>query len=98
MRRGHHVVMPLWDAPVLDVRPLLAGERAGLIEVLTELTTDEWAAATCCPGWAVKDIALHILGEELGWLSRGRDGDPTGLLDEQLDHRAFVQVLDEKNQ
>lgn len=28
----------------------------------------------------VKEVALHLLDDDLGWLSRGRDGDMTGLL------------------
>jgi uncharacterized protein (TIGR03083 family) len=90
--------MPLADAPVLDVRPLFPGERADLLDLLTGLTPDEWSAPTSCPGWTVKDIALHLLDDELGWLSRGRDGDASGLLDDSIDYRAFVQLLDEKNQ
>ena len=85
--------MPLADAPVLDVRPLLAGERVDLLDLLSGLSADEWSAGTACPGWTVKDIAVHVLGEELGWLSRGRDGDTSGLLDDQIEFRAFVQLL-----
>jgi hypothetical protein len=29
---------------------------------------------TACPGWSVKDVALHLLGVEVGNLSRRRDG------------------------
>ena len=90
--------MAIADAPVLDVRPLLPDERAHLIELLSGLSPEQWSTATSCPGWTVKDIALHVLGEELGWLSRGRDGDTSGLLDERVDFREFVHLLDEKNQ
>ena len=31
------------------------------------------SAETICPGWSVKDIAGHLLGDDLGLLSRGRD-------------------------
>jgi uncharacterized protein (TIGR03083 family) len=82
----------------MDIRPLLPAERRDLLELLTELDRDEWSAATACPAWTVKDIAAHVLGEELGWLSRGRDGDTSGLIDETLDQRGFVRSLDEKNQ
>ena len=42
----------------------------------------EWQTTTACPGWTVKDIALHLLDDELAWLSRGRDGDLSGLIDD----------------
>jgi len=90
--------MPLDGAQVLDVRPLLPAERGELIDLLGRLSPDEWSAATACPRWTVKHIAVHVLGEELGWLSRGRDGDTSGLLDDQIELRAFVELLDAKNQ
>jgi len=34
----------------------------------------------------------------MGWLSRGRDGDLTGLIAMQLPYREFVKALDKKNQ
>jgi uncharacterized protein (TIGR03083 family) len=89
--------MAIADAPMLDVRPLLPGERRDLLDLLTDLTSEEWSADTACPGWTVKDIALHVLGEELGWLSRGRDGDTSGLLDDSIEYRELVQLLDAKN-
>ena len=58
--------------PVLAVR-LFPEERRLLLELLRALKDDEWNAPTVCPGWSVKDIALHLLGDDLGRLSRGRD-------------------------
>ena len=52
---------------------LFPEERAALIDLLAALTDDEWARPTSCAGWSVKDIALHILGGDLGNLSRRRD-------------------------
>jgi hypothetical protein len=45
----------------------------------------------------VKDLALHVLDGDLGWLSRDRDGDASGLLDPS-DHGAFVAALEAKHQ
>ncbi len=45
-----------------------------LLELLTELRTEDWARPTACPGWTVHDVALHLLGDEVGYLSRKRDG------------------------
>ena len=44
-----------------------------LIEVLSELSIDDWNKPTVCARWSVKDIATHLLGGQLGILSRKRD-------------------------
>jgi uncharacterized protein (TIGR03083 family) len=58
--------------PVL-VGDLLAPERTALVGLLRSLEPDRWAIPTSCPGWSVKDLAFHLLGDDLGVLSRGRD-------------------------
>src|SRR5215211_6218908 len=58
----------------VDVLDLFAGERAALVDLLGLLSNDEWAAPTSCAGWSVKDVALHLLGDDAGRLSGGRDG------------------------
>jgi uncharacterized protein (TIGR03083 family) len=52
---------------------LFPEERRLLLELLGALTDEDWGAPTICPGWTVKDVALHLLGDDLGRLSRGRD-------------------------
>jgi uncharacterized protein (TIGR03083 family) len=59
--------------PVLTA-DLFAEDRAALIEVLGDLSDDEWARPTDCPGWSVRDVAAHLLGVDLANLSRRRDG------------------------
>ncbi len=66
--------------------------------MLAGLNQEEWDMPTICPGWSVKDICLHVLGEDLGWLSRGRDQDMSGLIPKTSDYRAFVEALNAKNQ
>jgi uncharacterized protein (TIGR03083 family) len=90
--------MGLWDMPLTDVRPLLREERAELLALLDELDSSAWARPTVCPGWTVKDVALHILDDDLGWLSRGRDGDRSGLLAGFTDHESFIAALNSKSQ
>ena len=51
-----------------------------LLQLLRQLPEQAWNNDTPCPGWTVKDIALHLLGDEIGQLSRGRDKDTSGLL------------------
>jgi uncharacterized protein (TIGR03083 family) len=65
---------------VLDLTPMLAPERATLLELLRGLTDEQWALPTECPEWDVKGVALHILGDDLSLLSRQRDVAPQGLI------------------
>src|ERR1700730_17363984 len=63
--------MELFD-PVLvcDLFPL---ERRALLQLLRELDEQAWHTPTVCAGWSVKDIAQHLLADDLGILSRKRD-------------------------
>jgi uncharacterized protein (TIGR03083 family) len=63
-----------WLGPPIDVRPLFAGQQAAFIALLRGLRPGQWAQPTVCPGWDVKDIAAHVLGDHVGRLSRHRDG------------------------
>jgi uncharacterized protein (TIGR03083 family) len=56
---------------VVDLFPEILDE---LLELLAGLTAEEWGKPTACPGWSAKDVALHLLGVEVGNLSRRRDG------------------------
>jgi uncharacterized protein (TIGR03083 family) len=87
----------LWDMNPLDVRPTLVEERRDLLALLEALNPEQWCAPTEVPGWTVKDLALHILDDDLGWLSRGRDSDPSGRLTIE-DPSEFVDALAAKNQ
>ena len=58
--------------PVLTLE-LFPEERAALLDLLSSLTASQWDAPTVCAGWSVKDIAAHLLADDLGRLSRGRD-------------------------
>lgn len=50
-----------------------------LLHLLRSLSEQEWGSATPCAGWTVKDLALHLLGDEIGQVSRGRDKDFSSL-------------------
>jgi uncharacterized protein (TIGR03083 family) len=65
---------PLEPLAPLDARPLFPGERAALLELLSDLPPEQWTLPTVCPGWSVKDVAAHLLADDLGRLSGGRDG------------------------
>ena len=59
-------------APILtsDLFPELRGH---LLSLLDDLAPDDWLAPTTAGQWNVKDVALHLLGGDLGNLSRRRD-------------------------
>lgn len=56
---------------VADLLPEVLNE---LLKLLASLSAEDWQKPTVCPGWSVKDVALHLLGVEVGNLSRRRDG------------------------
>jgi len=88
----------LWTWPPLDVRPELRTEREELLELVASLSQEEWLMPTPATRWCVRDVALHLLDDDLGWLSRGRDADMASLIPMGGDYRRFVQALDDKNQ
>ena len=61
-----------------------------LLKLLANLSVEDWDKPTTCSDWSVKDIALHLLGGDIGILSRKRDshlfsGDPIQSWDELVD-------------
>jgi uncharacterized protein (TIGR03083 family) len=58
----------------VDAGPLLPELRAGLVELLRALDPPDWSLPTACPGWTVADVVTHLVGVELGNVSRRRDG------------------------
>ena len=86
--------------PVL-VLHLFPEERSALLDLLSHLTDDEWDRPTVCPGWSVKDVALHLLGDDVGRLSRGRDAFsgaafvPKGHADFEAHLLAFINRMNE---
>lgn len=56
---------------VADLFPLVLDS---LLELLSSLSADDWNKPTACARWSVKDISSHLLGGEIGILSRKRDG------------------------
>jgi uncharacterized protein (TIGR03083 family) len=56
-----------------EIVGLIEGERNALLDLLNGLAAGHWESRTSCPGWSVKDIAAHILGDDMGILARERD-------------------------
>jgi uncharacterized protein (TIGR03083 family) len=67
---GFHPITPL---TAINALPLFAGERSALLKLLGDLSASDWEAPTVCPGWSVKDVVAHLLGDDIGRLSWGRD-------------------------
>jgi uncharacterized protein (TIGR03083 family) len=47
--------------------------RAKLLTLLHGLSEAEWASPTAAPRWSTKDVTAHLLGGDIGILSRERD-------------------------
>jgi uncharacterized protein (TIGR03083 family) len=65
------IVQPPQPILVVDLFPEILD---ALLSLLGGLSADAWQRPTACPGWSVKDVALHLLGVEVGNLSRRWDG------------------------
>ena len=87
------------ESDVVVVAHLFPPERASLIELLSSLDEEQWQAPTVCPGWLVKDVALHLLGDDIGLLSRRRDGVvPADAPSQPAGWQELVAFLDGLNQ
>ena len=64
--------MLLTPAPVL-VLDLFPAERAALVALLEALPLDDWFRPTVAGDWTVKDIAAHLVADDLGRVSNQRD-------------------------
>lgn len=60
--------------PPVAVLHLVPDERRHLLALLSGLAPEQWDAPTVCPGWSVKDVVAHLLGDDLQRLAAGRDG------------------------
>ncbi|HEX2715290.1 MAG TPA: hypothetical protein VHM88_24180, partial [Candidatus Acidoferrales bacterium] len=82
--------------------PILVGDlfpelRQHLLALLGGLNAEEWLLRTAAPKWNVKDVALHLLGGDIGNLSRRRDAyDPHGkAISDWSELVAYVNRLNE---
>jgi uncharacterized protein (TIGR03083 family) len=58
----------------IQVAHLFPETLDALLDLLGDLTPEDWQKPTVCAGWSVKDIAAHLLGGEISILARKRDG------------------------
>ena len=64
----------------------------GLVELLSALSPEEWSKPVPRKSWAVQDVALHLLGVDIGLLSRERDHFTASNITATT-HREFVAAL-----
>jgi uncharacterized protein (TIGR03083 family) len=67
------------NGPRIETLSLFPELLEGLLGLLRGLAPDDWMRPTVAGSWTVKDVASHLLGGELGILSRRRDGWTPGL-------------------
>jgi uncharacterized protein (TIGR03083 family) len=60
--------------PPWDFAGLFLVERARLSELLASLDPADWDRPSPCPGWTVLGLSSHLVGDDLGFLARHRDG------------------------
>jgi uncharacterized protein (TIGR03083 family) len=81
--------------PPGDFAGLFGAERARLSELLGGLEPGDWRRPSPCPGWTVLGLCCHLLGDDLGLLSRQRDGYHGTPSPEGLGEAGFVAWLDD---
>lgn len=79
--------------PILTLE-LFPEERAALLNLLASLRPSQLDSPTVCPGWSVKDIAAHLLADDLGKLARGRDGHAPAAFTPSSSENVEGQLLD----
>ncbi|MGW6953868.1 maleylpyruvate isomerase family mycothiol-dependent enzyme [Streptomyces chartreusis] len=75
--------------PPIDARPLFVPEHAARMATLRGLTPDDWGREAV-PGWSVRDVVAHVLGDCYGRLARHRDGHREGHRDGGREGPAFA--------
>lgn len=87
--------------PPISTLHLFGPEREALTDLLADLVDDDWYQPTVCEGWNVHDVALHLLGGDIGLLSGGRDrfrGSPAVPVPPDLsDWSTLVRWIDTRN-
>jgi len=87
----------LRPATRVDVRQVMEQERAEFVRLIGSLTEEDAAVPTVCEGWSVKDLGLHLLGDDLSFLARNRDELRNEGLDSSGDWDTLVASLDALN-
>jgi uncharacterized protein (TIGR03083 family) len=81
--------------PILAA-PVIREVDRRLIELLGSLQPEEWELPTIAPGWAVRDVAAHLLDTALRKLSGGRDRCRVGR-EEVHSHQDVITLVNRLN-
>jgi uncharacterized protein (TIGR03083 family) len=81
--------------PPCDAASLFVAERARLSELLATLDRADWDRPSPCPGWSVLGLCCHLVGDDLGFLARHRDGYLGTPGPEQGGEAEFIAWLDD---
>ena len=91
------------DPALRRAEPILVGDLFpeildSLLTLLSGLSSEDWERPTACARWSVKDVALHLLGDEVGILSRKRDAfaPPAGAVSDWQELVALINELNER--
>lgn len=71
------------EAPPADAAVPLLRQRRRLAAALAGLEADQWLAPSRCEGWAVRDVAAHLVSADQFWALAARSalaGEPTRFL------------------
>jgi uncharacterized protein (TIGR03083 family) len=79
--------------PPWDFAGLFLVERTRLSELLASLGPADWDCPSPCPGWRVLGLSSHLVGDDLGFLARHRDGH-FGTPPDDASESEFVAWLD----
>lgn len=83
--------------PPVETLDLFLPMRAELVRILEDLKPSQWSRPTACTGWSVKDVAQHILGDDLGILSWQRDGHSmAGNIQSHADLITFINAANDQ--
>jgi len=84
--------------PPVETAHLFPGLHAELIKLLRQLSVEGWDRPTVCAGWAVRDVAAHLLDGDIRKLSFLRDGlRPPPPQSPIADYRGLVNFLNGLN-
>jgi uncharacterized protein (TIGR03083 family) len=48
----------------MPMTPLVVADRLDLLDLLRDLTPEEWESPSLCAGWTVRDVVAHLLSYE----------------------------------
>ena len=90
--------MALQSPVAIDTRALFRPVSGSLVTLLRSLSPGQWELPTVARGWAVRDVAAHLLDTTLRRLSFHRDGmsppPPSRVINSE---REFVEFINDLN-